>query len=268
MIGKLPITKALATLLAEALHTTPEFWVNREALYREANLRILSEDSRANYSDKILLYSVADVGRWFRLPYREVVGIAFAIDPGLLISKDVSLKVFTFEHLVEIWLLQPFRYILPAERMIIALVLSQTAREMFPDDLTYTNNGQILLTARFRDEGVAIFVERFAGGYNAGRSDKLVLRLTLDHLLRRLCYGEDGIVERLYPFVPTLPETKGIFIDPQVRDGRPAIAPSNAPVELLTQLYDQGREIRDIADTTQCTEWNVKAAILFGGTWG
>ncbi|BAI94232.1 DUF433 domain-containing protein [Limnospira platensis] len=56
---------------------------------------------------------------------------------------------------------------------------------------------------------------------------------------------------------------KVLIIDPNISFGKPTITGTGIPTKIVTQLFDAGDSIEDIADDYNCQPWQIQQAILF-----
>ena len=79
-------------------------------------------------------------------------------------------------------------------------------------------------------------------------------------------WNEQDIAARLFPFVETsLSENipKILTIDPNISFGKPTITGTGIPTKIVTELYDSGDDLAQIATDYNCTESQIQTAILF-----
>ncbi|MFN5767456.1 MAG: DUF433 domain-containing protein, partial [Pseudanabaena sp.] len=82
----------------------------------------------------------------------------------------------------------------------------------------------------------------------------------------RIEWDEKGIATRLSPIVysPNREEVgRLLYIDPRISFGRPTIAGTGIPTDVIVSRYNGGDEIEAIADDYNCTPDQVYAAIWF-----
>ena len=90
------------------------------------------------------------------------------------------------------------------------------------------------------------------------------MRETLKHLLTRIEWDERDVAVRFFPFIHSEgDETKILYIDPRISFGKPVVAGTGVPTAAISNLYEAGDEIDQIAHEFSCTSDQVKAAIRF-----
>ena len=123
-----------------------------------------------------------------------------------------------------------------------------------------------LVTHRFQTDGIDLFVDQMDELVNVSRSGQLAMRETLKHLLTRVEWDENGIASRFFPITELVPEPgsdKIIFLDPAIRFGKPIIADTGVPTDIIVELYNAGDSIEAIANEYECTPLQVRTAIQF-----
>jgi uncharacterized protein (DUF433 family) len=104
-------------------------------------------------------------------------------------------------------------------------------------------------------DGVDLFVEHSGKLINLSAGDQLAMLELVRAHLRRIERIE-GIAARLYPFT-RLPRIsagqieevpKYVAIDPFVSFGRPVIAGTRIPTEIIAERWDAGDSVTDLAD--------------------
>jgi uncharacterized protein (DUF433 family) len=119
---------------------------------------------------------------------------------------------------------------------------------------------------QFSTDGVDLFIEQVKYLVNTSRSGQLAMKQVLNSLLTRIEWDERNIAVRLFPFIePTEKDFshKILTIDPNISFGKPTITGTRVPTKVVTQLYDAGDSIEDIASDYNCTQEQIEKAILF-----
>jgi len=92
-----------------------------------------------------------------------------------------------------------------------------------------------LIHARFRTDGVRLFVDHADQLLDVSRPEQATLREVLDASLERIEWG-DEVAERLYPWVRAdLKGPKSIVIDPRRGFGQPIIAGTGIEARIITE---------------------------------
>jgi uncharacterized protein (DUF433 family) len=131
---------------------------------------------------------------------------------------------------------------------------------------TEFNTHHPLAQLQFQTDGVDLFVDRMEHLVNVSRAGQLAMKDVLKHLLTRIEWDEHGLATRLFPIIHS-PKGEEIgnllYIDPRISFGRPTIAGTGIPTDVIADLYNAGDEIEAIADDYSCTQSQVYAAICF-----
>lgn len=121
-----------------------------------------------------------------------------------------------------------------------------------------------LIQKTFKTDGISLFVDSMDQLVDVGRSGQLAMRETIVHLLTRIEWDENGIASRLFPFIqPEGDESMDLYIDPRISFGRPVIAGRGVPTIAISDLYEAGENIDDLANEYECTTKQITAAIRF-----
>jgi uncharacterized protein (DUF433 family) len=120
-----------------------------------------------------------------------------------------------------------------------------------------------LAQVQFQTDGVDLFVESLGRLINVSRDGQLAMQKTLQHLLKRIEWDEDGIAARLFPITRsnTAEAPKILVIDPQVAFGRPILVGTGIPTKILAERYKAGDSIDALAQDYGCTHLQVEEAI-------
>jgi uncharacterized protein (DUF433 family) len=121
-----------------------------------------------------------------------------------------------------------------------------------------------LARVEFKTDGVDLFV-RFVGNLiNASQASQLAMEKTLQHLLKRIEWDEQGIASKLYPFTRSAnaqDSPKVLVIDARISFGRPTLLGTGIPTAILAKRYKAGESIDDLADDYGCERLSIEEAI-------
>lgn len=218
-------------------------------------------------------YSVADSARYLSIPTPTLNawlrGRFYTTKKGqqafapLIQRPDPTLPQLSFTNLVEAHVLKILRKVHNVKLSKVRSALDYMSHKL--------DTSHPLVTKRFQTDGVDLFVEQMDRLVNVSRSGQLVMRETLQRLLTRVEWDADGFAVRFFP--NTLIEDidlasdpksdKIIFLDPSIRFGKPIIAATGVPTDIIAELYNAGDSIDDIAKEYDCTPLQIKAAIRF-----
>lgn len=213
-------------------------------------------------------YPVTDAARYLRIPLVTlrawITGRTYATKNGqqafapLIQRPDPAFTQLSFTNLIEAHVLRIIR-----ENHQVKLDKVRKALD-YMDQQFDTNHP--LVMKKFQTDGVDLFVDQMDRLVNVSRSGQLAMRETLKHLLTRVEWNAEGIAKRFFPVIELIPEPgsdKIIFLDPSIRFGKPVIAGVGVPTDIISDLYNAGDSIEEIADEYDCTPLQVKTAIQF-----
>ncbi|BAU16034.1 hypothetical protein LEP3755_66010 (plasmid) [Leptolyngbya sp. NIES-3755] len=120
-----------------------------------------------------------------------------------------------------------------------------------------------LAQIQFQTDGVNLFVEMVGRLVEVSRPGQLVMQETLQHLLQRVEWDEQGIAAKLYPLTSGLKENapKQLVIDPRIAFGRPTLVGTGIPTKNLAARYKAGESISDLALDYNCDRLQIEEAI-------
>jgi uncharacterized protein (DUF433 family) len=213
-------------------------------------------------------YPVTDAAGYLRIPVVTLrswlAGRSYATKNGqqsfapLIQRPDSALPQLSFTNLVEAHVLRIIREIHQVKLDKVRTALDYMGQEL--------DTNHPLVMKRFQTDGVDLFVDRMDKLVNVSRSGQLGMREALKSLLTRVEWDANGLATRLFPITELAPEPDGdkiIFLDPSIRFGKPVIASKGVPTDIISDLYNAGDSIEEIADEYDCTVLQVKTAIQF-----
>lgn len=111
-----------------------------------------------------------------------------------------------------------------------------------------------LAEKRLETDGIQIFVEDEERLISASEGGQLTIGAVLEEYLERIERDPRGLPVKLYPFTrhardeePLFRSPRLIEINPRVARGRPVIAGTGVPVEVLAERFEAGESIADLA---------------------
>ena len=216
----------------------------------------------------IPIYPVVNAARYLRIPsgtlqawlrgrtYTTKNGQQFS--QSLIQRPSTEFSQLSFTNLVEAHVLRVIRqeHNIRLDRVRIALdYISKEFGTPHP-----------LARVEFQTDGIDLFVNTIEHLVNVSRAGQLAMKDVLKHLLTRIEWDERGIATSLFPIIHS-PKGEDIgkllHIDPRISFGRPTIAGTGIPTDVIADLYNAGDEIEAIADDYSCTAPQVYAAIWF-----
>lgn len=180
----------------------------------------------------------------------------------LIQRPNPNIPQLSFTNLVEAHVLRVIRTVhnIPLDK--VRLTLDYISEEF--------NTDHPLVQKQFSTDGIDLFIEQFEHLINASRSGQLAMKQVLNNLLTRIEWDEQDIATRLFPTINLKGEDftdKVLMIDPNISFGKPTIKGTGIPTKIVTELYDAGDSIEDIANDYNCQRWQIEKAILFESNW-
>ena len=214
------------------------------------------------------IYSIADASRYLHIPVPTLktwlTGRSYPTKMGkkdftpLIQRPNPDVSQLSFTNLVEAHVLRVIRteHKIALDKVRLALdYMSEQFQTPHP-----------LVQKQFQTDGADLFLDQIDHLINVSRSGQLAIREILKNLLTRVEWNEEDIAARLFPFVETsLAENipKILTIDPNISFGKPTITGTGIPTKIVTELYDSGDDLAQIATDYNCTEAQIQTAILF-----
>lgn len=220
------------------------------------------------------MYPVIDAARYLRIPsgtlqawlrgrtYQTKDGQQFA--KPLIQRPNPKFSQLSFINLVEAHVLRVIR-----QDHQIRLDKVRTALDYVESSLGLVHP---LAMAKFETDGVDLFVDTIDNLINVSRAGQLAMKKVLKDLLTRIEWDESGIAKRLFPIVP-FPQQESInqpplnitpvWIDPHISFGKPTIAGTGIPTDVIVDLFNAGDEVEAIAEDYNCKVEQIYAAIWF-----
>lgn len=125
-----------------------------------------------------------------------------------------------------------------------------------------------LAREQFQTDGLDLFLERSFPDrpdvlIAASRGGQLALRDVLIEHLRRIERDEQGIAARLFPFTRPDGSTQPrlVVVDPRVAFGRPVLAGTGIPTDILAERYAAGESVDELAEDYGCDRAAIEEAI-------
>lgn len=101
-----------------------------------------------------------------------------------------------------------------------------------------------LVSHDFYTDGRDLFVRELGKLEKLSNSEQLGMEEHLRLHLERVERDEGQIARRLFPYMS---EDRVVVVDPRIAFGRPVIADTGVPVEILVERFDQGESLDDLA---------------------
>lgn len=214
---------------------------------------------RASEAAHILALPFGTVQAWsFGHDYRHADGkpkrFKRVIEPA-----DVRHKLLSFANLCEIHLLGVIR-----RRHRVKLPQVRQAVDYMRERM---GEARPLLSARFRTNGVDLFVECAGQLLNVSRQGQQALREDFEQALSRVDYDERGTVVRLFPYsAPATSQAvqpRAVVVDPLRSFGRPALADVYVRTAVIADRFGAGDSIEEMASDYRVSSRQIEEAIRF-----
>lgn len=210
----------------------------------------LSNSARGSESPA---YSVAAAAHYLKLPpatlrswvsgrtYPTTATPAKFSKP-LIIIADPAAGYLSFINLVEAHVLAAIRRYHGVRLDKVRFALDYLAKH-FPVDHPLANHD-------FETDGLDLFLEKYGRLYNVSREGQQAVRDLLHSHLRRVEYDRAGLPIKLFPFVTRniYTDERPVEISPSVSFGRPVIANTGIPTEVVADRFLAGESIEELSD--------------------
>lgn len=215
----------------------------------------------------IPLYPVVNAAQYLQMPLSTLKswlrGRDYDAKNGKQFSQPLiqrpnpALAQLSFTNLVEAHVLRVIR-----QKHNIRLDKIRTALDYLESELKVPHP---LARSEFKTDGVDLFIEEIDHLVNVSRSGQLAMKEILRHLLTRIEWDEQGLATRLSPIIKFADQEIGnlLYIDPRISFGKPTIAGTGIPTNVIANLYNAGDELEAIAEDYNCKIEEIYAAILF-----
>lgn len=169
-------------------------------------------------------------------------------------------KALSFTNLVEAHVLRAIRVEHDVRLDQIRIALS-----FISDELGYPH--PLVREDFLKTDGQSIYVEHLERLLDASKGGQIAIRETLDIYLTRIEVDEQGIASRLFPFVHpgVKDEPKVIVIDPNISFGRPVIAGTRIPTQVLAERHQAGESVERLAEDYRCDQGLIQIALEYEG---
>jgi uncharacterized protein (DUF433 family) len=109
-----------------------------------------------------------------------------------------------------------------------------------------------------------LFLEEFGRLVNISQSGQFAIKRVLQVHLKRLERGPDGLPQSFFPFLGDWHLGKrSILIDPRISFGRPVLTRRSISTAVLTDRFDLGESVEELAQDYDLEEAEVEEAILY-----
>jgi uncharacterized protein (DUF433 family) len=210
-------------------------------------------------------YSIGDAARYLRIPagtirswtvgrrYNTAVG-SKQFEPLIAVRSRKPI-LLSFTNLIEIHVLRAIR-----KDHQIQLDKVRTALDYIDAQF---QNPHPLAQESFRTDGVDLFIDRYGSMINASKSGQIALKDSLNQHLDRIEPDDSGLAIKLYPFTRSheAGNPRIVVIDPRIAFGRLVIAGTGIATRVLSERYQAGDSIDDLANDYNCDRLKIEEAI-------
>ena len=122
-----------------------------------------------------------------------------------------------------------------------------------------------LISHKFATDGLSLFIEHFGKLINVSEDGQIAIRDVLAAALKRIEWDEKGLPIKLFPFTHTdLKESPRIIvIQPGLAFGRPVIAGTGIPTEIIAERYKAGDSVMELAADYGREQTEIEEAIRY-----
>ena len=202
-------------------------------------------------------YGLSEAASYLRLPPATLRRWVTGAQPGapLIALPDPQSAVLSFTNLVE-------AHVLSALRRVHGIRFS-AIREAVQYVTGKLDQPHPLARTELVTDGVDLFVEHLDGLVNVSRRGQFAMREVLNIHLRRVERDAGGLAIRLYPFTRTPPVDgpRVIVIDPRISFGRPTVAGTGVPTDVLLSRYRAGESVDELADDYGCARESIEEVL-------
>jgi len=123
---------------------------------------------------------------------------------------------------------------------------------------------RLLLSPELQTDAGQLFVERYGDLINVSQSGQLAIKAVFEGHLRRVEWEKADVVA-FFPFLQSYYgiDDRSIVIKPDVSFGKPALSAKGISTAVITDRFDAGESIPDLAEDYSASADEIQAAILY-----
>lgn len=184
-----------------------------------------------------------------------VTGKGGEYKPVIVPASDSTPTLLSFLNLVEVHVLgaitREYKVKLPKVRSAVDFL-----KRKFKSD-------HPLISHDFATDGLSLFVEHYGKLINVSEDGQIVIRELLDAALKRIEWDAKGLPIKLFPFTHSdiKDSPRIIVIEPGLAFGRPVIAGTGIPTEIIAERYKAGDSVKELAADYDRQETEIEEAI-------
>lgn len=208
-------------------------------------------------------YSPTEAARYIRIPVSTVrswlKGYWYRTKSGSRLFRHVVEPAhptyLSFQNLVELFILHSIRRIHDVSLNKVRVAV-QYLKDNFKKDHPFWDYD--LLTDK-----TDLFIKRMNEYLNISQEGQWEIKEELKKCMTRIEKGKSGLPERLFPYVKSdTPDIgKTIQIDPMIQFGRPCIAGTGIPTEIVFDRFRAGENVKILAFDYDCKKNQIQYAI-------
>ncbi|MEO7035948.1 MAG: DUF433 domain-containing protein [Polyangiaceae bacterium] len=186
------------------------------------------------------VYSLREAAGYVRVPASTVS--SWMAPRGMITPACTAPTTLSFSNLVELFVLSVLRneheFSTQSLRKAVAYVRSELAV------------ARPLAHAKFRTDGVHLFVDHLGSLVNVSKNGQTALRDLMGQYLERIEYEQEAAT-RFYPFVRAFglaPQPRSVVIDPDFGFGKPVIAGTGIRTSAVVDRYMAGESMTALAE--------------------
>lgn len=204
-------------------------------------------------------YGIADASRYVRVPQQTVRNWVGGTSRRPLITPLASpggSLLLSFHNLAELHVLAGFRKVYGLGPRTVRRTVEYLDR--------HADEPHPLTSRTFLTDGEDIFLDEARGLVNTSQGGQVAFRELVSVYLQRVERDAQGLAARLFPFTRTDADASAprvVVIDPRISFGRPVLAGTRVPTDVLAGRWLAGDSIEDLADDFRLTTEQVQEAI-------
>ncbi len=209
-------------------------------------------------------YTAAEVARYLRVPASTVRSWVFGCRSRdgqekfkpVITLQDPQSRLLSFTNLIEGHVLKAIRRVHDIKMEKIRLAIETLAER---HQLQHP-----LAEAVLHTDGQDLFIHELGNYVNVSQADQLQMHEFLMAHIQRIEIDAHGMPTKLYPLIrlyEDLDQPKWIVIDPRISFGRPVLADTGIPVDVVVSRYSAGESIDDLAKDFGCDRLKIEEAI-------
>lgn len=211
------------------------------------------------------LYSVSEAAHYIGLPASTlrtwVVGRRYPVSDGWATS-DAIIQLpdredgrMSFSNLIEAYVIKALRRKHDTPMSAIRNAVAYAEHELKID--------RLLLRDELLTGAGDLFWIHLSELINLSRGGTIAMRTIVESHLKRVDRDPMDLPVRLYPLIPTRPESRTVVIDPTVSFGRPIVNNVGVATAIITQRIDAGEEVHAVAEDYGLSDEDIRDVVVY-----